>query len=270
MPSTLRVRLQAALTSLVLAAGVAASFAVDSGTALPQAGGRVLALIQKSSLRLEQYPSVSVQMRISVEGNGQKVSIDGSGAFDPRSRNGTFSESLPQGLGTFQAINLGSTMYAKVDPAHIALAGGKHWVGLSVAGINQQNPGTSLGYLRILAGAHGTVSVVGHDTIDGAATTHYRVDIDPAEAAKRVPPQFRTGPDQLAAAGIHSIPVDVWLDGSGLPRQEEIRASAHGVTSEISLHLRGSQDRLHIRAPAPADVLTVTSLADLMPYVINR
>jgi hypothetical protein len=270
MPSALRFRLQAALTALVLATGVGASFAVDSGAGLPQAGGRVLALIQKASLRLEQYPSISMQMRISVEGNGQKVSVDVSGAFDLRSMSGTFYSSLPQGLGTFQGLEVGSTMYAKVDPAHLALVGGKHWVGLTITGANQQNPNDSLSYLHMLAGAHGTVSVVGHDTIHGAATTHYRVNVDPAEAAQRVPPQFRSGPDQLAAAGIHTLPVDVWLDGSGLPRQEEIKVATHGVTSYVSLHLRGSQQRLHIRTPAPADVWTVTSMTDLLPYVISR
>jgi hypothetical protein len=270
MPGKSWVRLQVALTAGVLASGVGASFAVESGAGVPQAGGHVLALIQHASLLLEQYPSISLEMRISLEGNGQKVSVDASGTFDPRSRNGTYRMSLPQGLGTFQGIGVGSTMYAKVDPTHLALVGGKHWVGLTITGVNQQNPSTSLGYLRILAGANGTVSVLGHDTIDGAATTHYRVDVDPAEAAKRVPAELRPAPDQLAAAGIHTLPVDVWLDGSGLPRQEEIKSTTHGVTSDVFLHLRGSQQRLHIRAPAPADVFSVTSLADLMTYVINR
>jgi hypothetical protein len=68
------------------------------------------------------------------------------------------------------------------------------------------------------------VETVGSEELRGVATTHYRAVIDPSELSKLAPPQGATASQSLVdriteQSGLDPVPVDVWIDDTGLVRK---------------------------------------------------
>ena len=67
------------------------------------------------------------------------------------------------------------------------------------------------------------VTNLGTTTIRGVQVTGFRVDIDPAKAAARVPRWERAGfLGFTGSLGPGAIPVDVWVDGQNLVRRVKL------------------------------------------------
>jgi hypothetical protein len=91
------------------------------------------------------------------------------------------------------------------------------------------------------------VTNLGTATIRGVQVAGYRVDIDPAKAAARVPSWERAGFLGFASSlGTGAIPVDVWVDQQNLVRRVK-----------LSLHLPGGSG-----APASERMVQVTDFYD--------
>ena len=187
----------------------------------------------------------------SMTADGQSIPISGSGALDMRGQRMRMSMSMPiPGMGQFDVEEIfdGDTFYMRL-PASMAqrLPGGKPWMKIDLdaigkaAGVNleqmmqanQSNPGDMLQALK----AVGSSRVVGRENIRGAATTHYRADIDLSKAAERIPD--KTTVDALkqdfAASGLDSIPIDVWVDDSKRVRREQFNMGAAGFSMDMTI-----------------------------------
>jgi hypothetical protein len=99
--------------------------------------------------------------------------------------------------------------------------------------------------------------------------THFRVSIDPAKAASRVPRGQRAGFRAFARSlGAATIPVEVWVDQRSLVRQ--VRISLHPPNGSAALagtHVSWTVDfydfgvPVRVSGPPPAQVATMSQLA---------
>jgi len=210
---------------------------------------------------------LSGSMTIAISGRQVDVPIDGAIDFERQAASLRVDMSkLGQGVmsGAMEIrivdgsmyMNMGALLGARAD----ALLGGKDWIGVDMSGLGAdsgtQNPADMLQSLR---GA-GDVREVGHATIDGTETTQYHADIDVAKAMEKVPEKYRAS----AAAGMKvlgtTFPIDVWIDGDGLPRRFEIDIEIPGKGSvKESIDYTDFGADVSIDAP-PAD--QVQSMAD--------
>lgn len=266
-----------AVTVAVFASGVGAVVTGSGASGVTLAGPQVLRLIQNAPAALSSYPAVRMSFTISVSGQGRRLSSTAHGLISPDGKQGRFATELPNGLGnvTFEAIN--RTMYVHASP-RAAASLGKQWVGLTLTtppggwAPNQPSVGTDgLGFVHLMPGATGEVQSLGTARIDGVRTTHYRVTVDLQKAAAAEPPEMKTGSvSKLAAAGVTTEPVDVWLDHEGAPRQMSFDFEVQSTRLEFQLRLSGSAQPLALTAPPASDVYFVTSSAELFQQALQR
>jgi hypothetical protein len=151
----------------------------------------------------------------------------------------------------------------------LALGGGRDgWVSMSPDELSTSSPGAGLGsydpskLLESLRGVAGEPEVVGTEEIDGVQTTHYRATMDLADAVAKAPESERARLqaqlDQLDGA---EVPVDVWIDGDGLPRRMRMDmgglASSMGSTDGGAVMTMDFYDYgvpVDIQVPSPDDV----------------
>jgi LppX_LprAFG lipoprotein len=137
---------------------------------------------------------------------------------------------LTQNGSTAEFVLADKVMYLKMPFLSGMLPGGKQWMKIDVAAAAKQ-AGTSLGsfgqldpqqWLQQLLASNDTQKV-GTDTVQGEQMTHYRTTIDPATALSKVPAAQRAAVRKaMQQIGMSTIPVDVWVDGSGLLRRESL------------------------------------------------
>ena len=235
------------------------------------AAGKVLALMRNAPLALSSYPSIQMRMTIAVSAGGHSISIGADGLSSSDGHVSTLTEQLPNGAGELHLLVIGTTSYAEVSPTHYAETGGRKWAALSVAGLStsQVSPGNASGYLQMLAGVNGKIEDRGASEIDGAEVEHYRVTVDLQDALARVPSQLRSpgSAQAIAALGINSLPMDVWLDGTGFPRQVKFHVSIPGGSGTFTMRFRGSNSPVHVVAPPASQVYPVRSITELIPLI---
>jgi len=266
------VRAQAVATAAVLASGIGLAAAGGAtSTAVPQASGQILALIARSPEALAQYPSLRMTVTINIGTNGRNITLQEHGLVSRDGRLGTVSMALPNGLGQMNSVVSGRTIYVRIAPAHLTETGGRHWAGLTLSGGQTQpvSGSNALDYLRLLVGANGHISVLGHDTIDGAPCTHYRVDVDVAKALANAPVQVGDSGQQLLQAGIHTLPTDVWIDAQGRPRQMKMSYHLDGGSFATTIRFQGSSEPVHATLPLASDIFEVSDFQQLAPLILN-
>jgi hypothetical protein len=125
--------------------------------------------------------------------------------------------------------------------------------------------------LDLLRAVSGEVETVGAGTVHGVSTTHYRATIEPSDYAKFVlagkRDQLGSLADQLVArSGIGAMPVDVWVDGSGLVRKLAIsfaakQPSTTDVTeASMTFELYDLGEDVQIELPAASEVVDASAL----------
>jgi len=133
-----------------------------------------------------------------------------------------------------EAVQDGTVSYVRFPALQDQLPSGKSWIrtdGRDVAGqgfdftqFEQFTSNDPRRLLDLLQAASGDIETVGMKELRGVETTHYRATIDPLESKGLVSPDKREGLESLVGqlagqSGLGEIPVDVWLDGSGLVRK---------------------------------------------------
>jgi hypothetical protein len=74
--------------------------------------------------------------------------------------------------------------------------------------------------LKYLSGVSGPIVTVGHEKVRGVSTTHYRLTVDLSLAASRLPSGQQSTIQQIInVMGVHTMPVEVWIDGQGRVRR---------------------------------------------------
>jgi hypothetical protein len=216
-------------------------------------------------------------------GQGKPVAVRGTGAIDGTSSEFTIGlgallhdTGLTQGAnGSVKEISLEQNgdylLYVKSGLAAAYLPGGKQWVELNVSKLgkskgldvgqllsgSQIQPGDLLSMLK----AEGAkVDTVGTATVDGAATTHYRVTIDVAKAvqASGVPSALLGG----AAKQLPTIPANVWIGKDGLVRRVELSYGVAQTRAAMKMDLYDYGAHVTIAAPPSGSVFDATQLAE--------
>jgi hypothetical protein len=180
------------------------------------------------------------------------VSYTETGVFDFVHSRGIVSMQNPVGM---TEIFIPPTAYVKLPGGSGTLPDGKTWVAVN-AGTSDGLDGSLFGpfggtdpgdLLASLTAISASVTSLGPATIRGVQVTGFRVDIDPAKAAARIPRWERAGFLQFTSSlGPGPIPVDVWVDSQNLVRRVK-----------LSLHLAGGQS-----APASTQMVEVTDFYD--------
>jgi hypothetical protein len=257
-------KVHGAVVLAVLGSGVGAAIAGAGSGGLVLASPQALRLIQQAPAALDSYPALSMTMTMSVSGNGRQGDVNMTGSGTPDGRTAVFTMSMPS-LGTYVDMDqVGNRLYAR-------RSGAQHWLACSInaAASTPSSTGTDgLSYLRLMAGATGTVRVVGHATIDRVKTTRYRVNVDIAQAAQTAAARGGTSlaqdkVDQLKQLGISTLPIDAWLDQQNALRQFALSMHFQGFSMSMKMRLRGSNTVPTVTAPSPADVTHVSSCQTL-------
>ncbi|OKI01936.1 hypothetical protein A6A06_12475 [Streptomyces sp. CB02923] len=127
-----------------------------------------------------------------------------------------------------------------------------------------EDPTASFNYTKGISDKD--VTKVGSETVDGTATTHYKVSVDVAELAKGNEQQAK----QLRAQLGDRLPLDIWLDGQGRVRQEKVEVApkggkqgSSGARTAVSTTLKFSDfgTDVNVTAPPAEDTVDITAKA---------
>ncbi len=180
-----------------------------------------------------------------------------------------------------EAVQDGTVSYVHFPAMQNQLPSGKSWMrtdsrnaagqGLDFTQFDQFANNDPRELLDFLRGVSGEIETVGTEQLRGVETTHYRATIDSDEYAKLAAPgeQQELGSlvEQMAGqTGLGEIPVDVWLDGSGLIRKLTMVFSAtQPGTSEqsdvsMTFELYDYGDRVDIDLPPESEVVDASAI----------
>jgi hypothetical protein len=253
----------------VLGSGIGAAVVGVGPSTVVLAGPQALRLIREAPAALSSFPALNLAFEFKVSGNGQSATIHESAVSTPDGRTGTFTMELPNNGGRLSAKTVGGTLYARAPTGHFPATEGKHWLALKLTrggeqgGLQAPTGSDALGYLRLLPGATGEVRDYGTEDIDGVQTRHYQVTINLLRVLGRIPPELRTGSvAALRAAGLTTVPYDVWLDGDNAARRVAAQFSLQGVDLAMQIDITGSDRAVHVDAPPNADTYTVTDISE--------
>lgn len=201
---------------------------------------------------------------------GQSIPLNGSGAIDMPHNRMRMSIGFPlPGFGQLSADEIfdGKTIYMHFpESLSQRLPGGRPWMKLDLQNLgksvgidfsqlaqaSQNSPSEMLQALKAVGSSH----VVGHESIHGAPTTHYRGSIDLNKVAGQVPgEQAGTIKRLFKSSGLSSFPVDVWVDRSGRVRREGLKVSATGMSMDMTVDFTRFGVQVDT-SPPPADQVT--------------
>jgi hypothetical protein len=184
-----------------------------------------------------------------------KSSATGTYAFG--SHSGEFTVTTDAFLGTFDVVVVGGTLYLKLPPALVLVAGGKKWASADLA-----HPPTvpGAGNLIALAGAtdpglavtglqEGLTSAkkVGRATVDGVATTQYNAQVTFPKSPSALGASERT----LIGGSSENDDVFVGPDGKLVRLARRVAISA-GATETLTVDYSNYGAPVSVSAP-PAD-----------------
>jgi hypothetical protein len=275
--------------SIVVAVAVVAAVALAGLLVLRRhSGSSPLAVVTGAPVKTTaaQTAQVSEDLKITLGPAAQSAAaqalqnIQGDGAIDFTNRRAALTFTVAG--QTVKTILAGATIYEDV-PQLSALTGGKSWLKLDLNALGQLAGVSGLGSLsqgsyndpwqglQYLRGASGPIITVGHEPVRGVQTTHYRLTVSLAGAAAGLPaPQRATIQQIIDQFGIVSMPVDAWIDSSGLVRRVDeafdysnakplpnLPAGSMPKSAEITLEFYG------FGTPVAADVPPADQVADL-------
>ncbi|WP_240489851.1 hypothetical protein [Actinomadura atramentaria] len=135
-----------------------------------------------------------------------------------------------------QAIFTGDTLYAKLPQAAKFVSGGKPWLKVDLAQVQQRTGFDVRGLVdrlqqvdpaKLTAMFTGSEDVrrVGTETVDGVKTTRYAGTVTVDEALRRLDAQARDAakPYLPQEAANSKLTFDLWVDGAGLPREVVVK-----------------------------------------------
>ncbi len=222
-----------------------------------------------------QGQTARIAATISTQSQGMTVSITETGLFDFARSRGTITMQSPMDA---TEIFIPPTTYIKTPDAAAdggPLPDGKTWMALPDAsasasallgiGVGGGDPADLLASLTAMSSG---VTRLGPATIRGVPVTGFALKVDPAKAAGTVPDADRPSLEALGKLyGAGAIPVDVWVDGHNLVRQEKLTLAVPGGTgAPRGTHLVITTDfydfgvPVRVSAPPASQVFTEGSL----------
>ena len=240
-----------ALTGCAPAAKDAASSpASSSAPAQPTDAAGLSALLEESASKVH---SAHLAMNItagttSLTGSGDETLAAGKlASLD-------LTEQIPQ-AGALRIVLVDGKTYLQLPPA--MNTSGKPWVLVSAASSNPmvRQLATTLDAVKQTASLDqfatfsSAATVTGHkqETLDGAPTTHYTLTVDVQKLPATLP-----GKQQLVAAGLTSLPMDMWVDTQGRPVKFTEQVAVKGQQVNTAVTLGKYDEPVTVTAP-PAD-----------------
>lgn len=272
------------------------------GAAVSTGGETAGSILASAATNAAGAGSSKVDFTITVQVPQQEgpITLSGGGAFDYETQQGELTydfgdlfaasgQTVPGADEPIEIILDGTVVYMKFGLLSSILPGAKPWLKLDVESlasqegvdlsqlqsINQGDPSQILEYLR----AAGSVEEVGTEEVRGVETTRYKGVIDLDQAAELAPAdlrdQVRQSIEQLKKqTGLTELPVDVWIDGDGLPARIQYSfegsiaaavtgADTEGFTTIFSMELYDWGTEVSVEPPPASEVTDISELAQL-------
>jgi hypothetical protein len=225
------------VTALAVIAVVALGWTASGAGAATRGKGARRVVHAAAAFAAQQSSRMSGSISIDVtSANDPGVGVDlpFSAAIDNTTRSGTFSFDMSElgvgGSGKVEAVLSGGTMYLNMsgfgtkvqDELH-----GKTWVKMDPKDLGtggqlpQSDPSSSLDGLR---GVSSDAREVGHATVRGVDTVHYRGTLDVEKAVAKAPEASRARVRSALSQFDDGTRLDVWIDAGGLPRRYSLSA----------------------------------------------
>jgi hypothetical protein len=170
---------------------------------------------------------------------------------------------LPAGLASKIP---GSKPWLKMDLSKLGAAAGIPGLSSLTGGTASQDPSQFLQYLTAVSGG---VTKIGTEQVNGQQTTHYRATIPLDKVLGALPASQRAQAQQTIAslekaAGVHAIPVDVWIDSSHLVRRLDMAFTEHvqgqPLTTNMQIDIPQYGPQPAPQTPAAGDTVDMSSL----------
>ncbi|HEY8107117.1 MAG TPA: hypothetical protein VIC70_00310 [Gaiellaceae bacterium] len=244
--------------------------------------------VAAAATKTQNAGAAHVRLRMVLKGHGRTVRLHGTGTIDGTSSEMSFNlgsmlsqMGLPSagtpGAASLKEVALEQNgdyvIYLHLGFLSSQLPGGKQWVKVDLTKLGK-SAGIDLG--KILSGSQvqptdllsmlkadgATVHKIGPATVDGVATTHYRVTVD---MAKTLQSKGLASPLlSAAAAQVKTIRENVWIGQDGLVRRITVRySSARADAARMAMRMDISDYGAHatITAPPSSQVFDATQFA---------
>jgi hypothetical protein len=198
------------------------------------------------TMEIKGFPGVPGPAGFGSTGVFDYAAKRGSVTADFSSMDSGFGVSSPPGMDKWEVVFDGADTYFALPPELVK--NGKKWAKITEGSLfthaTDSGSGSNDGWLNVLAGYAApssgielfkglgtTGTVVGHETIRGIATTHYRTTLEPPKTPGAL------GPGLIpmfgaSMGGPSSTPVDVWVDDEG-------RLAKMTVTYDLTQVMKG-------------------------------
>ena len=279
-------------TGIAAALAVVAVVAVTAGCGGGAGSAVALDPVAAAATKTQDAGAARIHFAIAVKSpelHGKTAKLSGSGAIDGTSSElsiplASLANELPAGIApsvttsqishsTLKEIaveqNGDHVVYLSLGALASQLPGGKQWIELDLSKLgkaggvdlnklmsgSQFQPGD---VLSMLTAEGATVHKVGSETIDGTATTRYRVSIDLAKALQQ---KGLTSPALAAAAAkAKTVSENVWIGKDGLLRRVKLSYGLAQSHVGLSMDLSDYGADVNIAAPPSSDVYDATAL----------
>ena len=244
------------------------------------------ALIAESAAATADAGTARAAYTMTMSGLPQIGELKASGGglvdFKHRTSQLAFHMSYPQAGMTFDVTErmIGAVIYMH---SPLLAGAGKPWIkldlqkagksqGLDLNATMSASSGDPAQMLTYLNAASDSIHRLGTQTVRGVATTRYHVVLDLYKVAAQAPAAQRaavrrTFAHEVKLLGTHTMPIDVWIDSSGLVRREQIAIPLKapsipaGASMAMTVDLYDFGVPVHVKAPPAADV---TDFADVV------
>ena len=243
--------------------------AAGCGTKTAQAVSLTAAVTRTAGQTARIAVTTTMQMQ------SMSVSFTQTGVFDFTHSRGMISMQDPVGM---TEVFIPPTAYIKLSGGSGTLPHGKSWVAVP-AGMSEGPEGSMLSpigggtdpadLLASLTAISNSVTSLGSTTVRGVPVNGFRVEIDPAKAAERVPSWERASFLEFTRSlGSGTIPVDVWVDKQNLVRQVKLSLSG-GVGAPASGRMVEVTDFYDFGVPVRVSALLASQIASMSQLITN-
>ncbi|MEU1291965.1 hypothetical protein ABZ439_05935 [Streptomyces sp. NPDC005840] len=240
------------------------------GTMSGSAEGSPAQVVQATNSKTTGAGSARVKISTAVALGGKSETITGAGVMD--FADGTSQLTMGQSGKNLEQRVVDKTLYQKPPEGTGGLPGGKTWLKIDLKKLAESgatgsdrasDPADTFAYSKSLSTKD--AKKIGEENVGGVDTTHYRVLLDIDKLAKGDEQKAEKLRETLG----ESVPVDLWVDGKGLTRRQQIettvKAPQSGSSSDkaetkvkVVMDFSDFGTDVNVEAPPAADTADMT------------
>ncbi|MET8041794.1 hypothetical protein ABZU25_13130 [Micromonospora sp. NPDC005215] len=219
--------------------------------------------LQKTVDTTTKTDSVALTMKGTV--GGQSISMQGHLDLGDTAK-AEMTMTVPEGT-TVAVRMIGPVVFVEIPAEQRASTGGKRWMKMDMTAVAGGRAGTEFAkqfedmdpikQVKTLLAIEGT-TVVGQETVNGAATVHYTVTMPASAYLAQVDAKMRAATEQaLAAQGVKEIKLDLWVDEQYRPRRVSI---VMGKASDMVIDYTDYGKAVTIATPPAAETADLAEM----------